>query len=118
MPSRTGEDNCPTTPNPDQNDGNGDGSGYACDQVEISSDTGVNDNDIIDRDTGAEFEEEDTAVEDTGTLLPDTEGSAEPAPAPKKKKDDGCSSAGSSSAGWLAMSLLAVAVWRRRRRLA
>jgi uncharacterized protein (TIGR03382 family) len=80
--------------------------------VEISSDTGVNDNDIIDRDTGVELEEEDTAVEDTGTLLPDTEGSAEPAPAPKKK-DDGCSAAG-SSAGWLAVGLLAVALWRRR----
>jgi cysteine-rich repeat protein len=106
------EDNCPTTPNADQNDGNGDGTGYACDPVEISSDTGVNDNDIIDRDTGVELEEEDTAVEDTGTLLPDTEGSAAPAPAPKKK-DDGCSAAG-SSAGWLAVGLLAVVVWRRR----
>jgi uncharacterized protein (TIGR03382 family) len=59
-----------------------------------------------------ELEEEDTAVEDTGTLLPDTEGSAAPAPAPKKK-DDGCSAAG-SSAGWLAVGLLAVVVWRRR----
>lgn len=95
--------------------GDGDGSGDACDQVDISSDTGVNDNDVIDRDTGAELEEEDTAVEDTGSLLPDTEGSAEPSPAPRKKKDDGCSSVGSSSAGRLAMSLLAVVVWRRRR---
>ena len=95
------QDNCVTEPNPDQADGNNNGSGDACDPFEPVAEADAGD-----------------AIGDA-SVEPDTEGSGDTTtPAiDDPPADEGCSATGNSAAGWLSMVLvLAAATFVRRRR--